>query len=160
MLNYIHIDDPLYSRQNSVMDIKKTWDRPVVRPTCQGSSIAQSDWTDNVRAHADMNNRSPLRDLNKLTAPPKVQSTHKVSTGWIYHTRDIYRCYAQDQIFEFARFDTSRTQRRVNAFNMFGLHSPPNTRFVQLCHIVTPPYSTRRRQSRLMSWKNSSNYDR
>lgn len=61
------------------------------------------------------------------------------------HTRDIYRCYVQDRIVEFARFDESQTQRRVNAFIMSGLFFPPNARFVLLCHIMTPPHSARRR---------------
>ena len=47
-----------------------------------------------------MNNRLPLRDLNKqFVTPERIQSMlTKVSTGWIYHTRDIYRCYVQDWI--------------------------------------------------------------
>ena len=48
-------------------------------------------------------------------------------------------------------FRPSQTQRQVNAFNMSGLHFPPNTRFALLCHIVTPPYSARRGLPRLSS---------
>lgn len=44
----------------------------------------------------------------------------------------------------------------VNAFIMSGLFFPPNARFALLCHIVTLPYSARRRQPRPVSCKNSS----
>ena len=71
-----------------------------------------------------MNNRLPLRDLYKqfLCTQKGTIRAYKVSTGWIYHTRDIYRCYVQDRIIEFARFDESQTQRQVNAFIMSGLY--------------------------------------
>lgn len=64
---------------------------------------------------------------------------NKVSTGWIYHTRDIYRCYVQDRIIEFARFDESQTQRQVNAFIMSGLFSHPTPASYCFVMFMTPP---------------------
>ena len=80
----------------------------------------------------------------------------------INHTRDIYRCYIQDWTLKFCEnFYVSQTQRRVNAFHyVLDYNLPPNARFVWLCHIVTQPYSARRRLHLcLLSCKNSSDRD-
>ena len=47
----------------SSSDIKKAWNRPVVHSTNRGSCIAYQSRTDNVRAHADMNNRYLKRPI-------------------------------------------------------------------------------------------------
>ena len=80
----------------------------------------------------------------------------------INHTLDIYRCYIQDWTLKFCEnFYVSQTQRRVNAFHyVLDYNLPPNARFVWLCHIVTQPYSARRRLHLcLLSCKNSSDRD-
>ena len=50
----------------------------------------------------------------------------RFSAGWIYHTRDIYRCNVQDMIMKsFARISIRlETVRRVNAFIMYRTVSP------------------------------------
>ena len=50
---------------------KESVSRPVVRPTYQGSCIAKSSWTDNVRAHADMKIASVKRPIQHITLHPK-----------------------------------------------------------------------------------------
>jgi len=74
-------------------------------------------------------------------------------TSTVDYIRDLDTERLQD-------FSVSQTQRRVNAFNMSWTTSPPNARFVLLCHIVTPPYLARRGLPHLMSWKNSSDCDK
>ena len=88
--------------------------------------------------------------INKFIAPEKVQA---VLTG--LRRSDIITPgtstvgFVQDyNALSFARFQCALNRALVNAFIMSGLSFPPNARFVLLCHLVTPPYSARRRLPR------------
>ena len=90
----------------------------------------------------------PLRDpINQHTTPQmwgKIRA-YKVSTGWYNHTRVIYRCYVQDRILKLARFQrVSNLALSKRLQYVLDYISPPNTRFVLPCLIVTQPYSARR----------------
>ena len=129
----------------------------VVRSTYQGSSIAYLRWTDNVRAHADMNNHLRKNQTSRYNTHKRVLfMLIRSPQEWYNHTRDIYRCYVQDLDYEFARFGTSQTQRQVNAFNMSWTKFPPLPLCIALS--LTPPYQERRGQPCLMPLKNSSKF--
>ena len=96
--------------------------------------------------------------INIFIAPEKVQFelTRYNSCLQGLHRSDIITPGTSTVASSFTWFPSVRSldcsdEALVNAFIMSGLFFPPNTRFVLLCHHVTPSYSARRRLSRFMS---------
>ena len=93
---------------------KKSVETSVVRSTHRGSCTTYCSRTDNVRAHADMNNRFHWETcINNVSHLKKVQFMLTRSPWeWSNHTRSIYRWLCSRlQYRELQDFDASWTER-------------------------------------------------
>lgn len=82
-----------------------------------------------------------------MLAPKRAQSmlTRSPRAGYITPGTSTVAKFKTKHFCDLLDYRPSQTQRQVNAFIMSGLYSPPTARFVLLCHLLTPPYSARRR---------------